>query len=102
MLPNRTECTGLHCTPPPRLYSKAVILLVDALKHDFCVYNSSLTRPGWSENRLPVLNRLARPDPVTGQARGKLYRFIADPPTTTMQRLKGNSHTYRLRGLAFI
>ena len=72
------------------MFSKAVILLVDALRHDFCLNTTSLhSPPGHSQNRLPVISRLTSPAPDTGAASGKLYRFMADPPTTTMQRLKG-------------
>ena len=72
------------------MFSKAVILLVDALRYDFCLHNSSLgSQPGHSQNKLPVLSRLSAPAHGSGIASGKLYRFMADPPTTTMQRLKG-------------
>ena len=89
MLPNKTDCSTKHCSQPTPIFSKAVILVVDALKYDFCVYNSSIAVPGYSENRLPVLEQHSREDPSSGLTSGKLYRFMADPPTTTMQRLKG-------------
>ena len=66
-----------------------MILVVDALRHDFCVYNVNLTEPSHCLNKLPVLHKLSSPDPTTGIAHGKVYKFMADPPTTTMQRLKG-------------
>lgn len=89
MLPNRTDCSTKHCSQPTQIFSKAVILVVDALKYDFCEYNSSLAAPGYSQNKLPVLERHSRQDPSSGLTSGKLFKFMADPPTTTMQRLKG-------------
>ena len=72
------------CNIVPRQYGKAIILIIDALKYDFTLYNDSvplaLARP--YQNRLPVLRHLTKNN-------GRLYEFLADPPTTTMQRLKG-------------
>ena len=72
------------CNLVPRQYGKAIILIIDALKYDFAVYNDSVptatARP--YQNRLPIIHSLAKGD-------GRLYEFLADPPTTTMQRLKG-------------
>ena len=72
------------CNRVPRQYSKAIILIIDALKYEFTLYNKSLplsqARP--YQNRLPILDNL------TGRG-GRIYEFLADPPTTTMQRLKG-------------
>ena len=77
------------CNAVPRQYSKAIILIIDALKYDFTLYNQSLplsmARP--YQNRMPILHNL-----TTGESKnqgGRLYEFLADPPTTTMQRLKG-------------
>lgn len=90
VLTNRTECAGGRgCSQPPPVFQKAVILLVDALRFDFCLHNSSLAAPRPHQNKLPVLQALAAPDPASGLSHGKLFRFLADPPTTTMQRLKG-------------
>jgi phosphatidylinositol glycan class O len=59
-----------------RRVDSVIILLVDALRFDFCLYN------------LPnsVGSRLPRVGTHTNQTR--LFRFVADPPTVTMQRLK--------------
>lgn len=67
--------------------SKVIVLLVDALKYDFGVYNSSL-EPGSGapfQNNLKVIHELQK----TAPSHTRLYKFIADPPTTTLQRLKG-------------
>jgi len=91
VLPHRTcvNKTG-GCTTAPRIFDKAVIILIDALKYDFGVYNSSLGGAAKHyQNKLPILKKLAQPDPSSGLVHGKLFKFLADPPTTTMQRLKG-------------
>lgn len=88
-LPNKSSClntTGRpltsSCNSVPQQFSKSIIIIVDALKFEFAVYNASI-RPEAAkpfQNRLPVLR------PEHG---GRLFEFVADPPTTTMQRLKG-------------
>ena len=56
---------------------KAVILFIDALRFDFIFTDHQLFG-------LPVLEDLL----VNSSSHCKLYKFIADPPTTTMQRIK--------------
>lgn len=67
--------------------SKVIVLLVDALKYDFGVYNASLDAATAApfQNNLKVIHELQK----TAPAHTRLYKFIADPPTTTLQRLKG-------------
>ncbi|XP_023175163.2 GPI ethanolamine phosphate transferase 3 [Drosophila hydei] len=66
--------------------SKVIILVVDALKYEFGVYKENVTEPPLPyENKLDVLHRLLQQAPE----RARLMRFKADPPTTTLQRLKG-------------
>ena len=68
-------------------FSRVVILLVDALRYDFAA-----CPPGASKHhphppylgRLPHLCHLVTDRPHEAA----LYRFVADPPTTTLQRLK--------------
>ncbi|KAI8483307.1 hypothetical protein Bbelb_389110 [Branchiostoma belcheri] len=70
-----------------RHFKKAIILIVDALRYDFATYNTSLA-PGVAlpfQNKLPVLHELLTSRPESAA----LFKFLADPPTTTMQRLKG-------------
>ncbi|XP_073845761.1 phosphatidylinositol glycan anchor biosynthesis class O [Musca autumnalis] len=70
------------CLPPK---SKVIILLIDALKYDFGVYKENVTQPLPYENKLSVLRNLITSEPQ----HARLMRFKADPPTTTLQRLKG-------------
>lgn len=68
-------------------YEKAVILIIDALRYDFTVYNETLDEqePLPYRNKLTVIHEVLEKKPENGA----LFRFVADPPTTTMQRLKG-------------
>lgn len=67
--------------------SKVIILLVDALKYEFGVYNSSLDEASALpfQNKLRIIHELRESAP----SHTRLYKFVADPPTTTLQRLKG-------------
>ncbi|XP_062269341.1 GPI ethanolamine phosphate transferase 3 [Platichthys flesus] len=72
------------CRVRPR-FSRAVLLIIDALKIDFARFDPSNDAPRPHENKLPVLEETAAARP----AHCRLYPFRADPPTTTMQRIKG-------------
>lgn len=67
----------------PKTFEKAVIIIIDALRYDFTVPFSG--EPHHFHNALTVLDETARQNP--GNA--FLLPFIADPPTSTLQRLKG-------------
>ncbi len=72
----------------PKSFDKAVIILVDALRYDFTVPfrpQSGDEQPHHFHNALPVLYETA----VQSPHNAFLRPFIADPPTTTLQRLKG-------------
>jgi GPI ethanolamine phosphate transferase 3 subunit O len=67
----------------PRVFEKAVVVIIDALRYDFTVpFNGSSSA---FHNALPFLydTAVAEPD------KAFLLPFIADPPTSTLQRLKG-------------
>lgn len=68
---------------PPR--AKVVLLIVDALRYDFTEFNETIENPRPFQNKLPIIDKLNKQYPN----KTRLYKFIADPPTTTMQRLKG-------------
>lgn len=77
VLPNISEDIPLEIP----LFDKAVVLVIDALRFDFAV-----PIPGSSQyyhNSLPVLHEMAQNNDAF------LLKFMADPPTTTLQRLKG-------------
>ncbi len=67
----------------PKTFDKAVIIIIDALRYDFTVPFSG--EPHYFHNALGILDETARESPE----KAFLLPFIADPPTTTLQRLKG-------------
>ena len=82
----RASCSSAssHCHSQPPDFDKAVVIIIDALKYDFASYHDSVTNSSRNfQNNLPVIHELEK----SGQ--GILFEFLADPPTTTMQRLKG-------------
>ncbi|KAF8477072.1 hypothetical protein BDZ91DRAFT_708621 [Kalaharituber pfeilii] len=75
------------CWHPPT-FDKAVIIIIDALRFDFTVPyvpHDNTSRPHDFHNALTVLSEVADREPNNAV----LFPFIADPPTTTLQRLKG-------------
>lgn len=67
-----------------RTHTKAVVLIIDALRYDFALYNTSLDDASPYQNKLKAIHEVL----VNSPQHGALFRFVADPPTTTMQRLK--------------
>ncbi|XP_063813647.1 GPI ethanolamine phosphate transferase 3 isoform X2 [Pseudophryne corroboree] len=79
-----TELEASSCWFPQR-FDKAVIVIIDALKYDFAKYEPGNANPKPYQNKMEVIHQL-----VTSQPQhARLYPFHADPPTTTMQRIKG-------------
>lgn len=64
--------------------SRVILLIVDALRYDFTVFDNNNNDPLPYENKLPVIKDILNKYPDSS----RLFKFIADPPTTTMQRLK--------------
>ncbi|KGL97043.1 GPI ethanolamine phosphate transferase 3 [Charadrius vociferus] len=69
----------------PQRFSKAVLVIIDALRFEFARFNPAKASPLPYENKLSFLHHLATSQP----RHARLYRFRADPPTATMQRIKG-------------
>lgn len=78
----------------PKSFNKAVVIIIDALRYDFTVPFNSISDVSSSSgprpvqafhNSLPFLYDTAVKEPQNAF----LLPFIADPPTTTLQRLKG-------------
>ncbi|KAK3601443.1 hypothetical protein CHS0354_033569 [Potamilus streckersoni] len=67
-------------------HQRAIIVIIDALKFEFMVHHSDRMK-----NELPYVNKLPEIHNLLTQKpkHALLYKFIADPPTTTLQRLKG-------------
>jgi len=68
----------------PKTFDRAVIVVIDALRFDFTVPQNT-SQPHYFHNALTVLSEVAASEPNNAI----LFPFIADPPTTTLQRLKG-------------
>ncbi|TVY55409.1 GPI ethanolamine phosphate transferase, partial [Lachnellula suecica] len=66
----------------PKTFDKAVVVIIDALRYDFTIPSSETQA---FHNALPFLYETASTQPQNAF----LLPFIADPPTTTLQRLKG-------------
>lgn len=71
----------LICAPKR---SRVVFILVDALRYDFTEYDDSRDQPLPYQNKLPIIKNLLKEQPKNT----RLFRFMADPPTTTLQRIK--------------
>lgn len=72
----------------PKQFDKAIIIIVDALRYDFTVpfvAKDEKDTPHHYHEALKVLYETAIANPQNAL----LLPFIADPPTTTLQRLKG-------------
>lgn len=73
------------CWTPPAV-KRVVILVLDALRFDFVAPSSLFTdKPKPWMDKLQVMQQLI----VEESSRASLFKFIADPPTTSLQRLKG-------------
>lgn len=68
----------------PKQFDRAVVILIDALRYDFTIPEDPATAHAF-HNSLPFLYDTA----VKAPQNAFLRPFIADPPTTTLQRLKG-------------
>lgn len=71
----------------PKTFDKAIVLVIDALRYDFTIpYTNTTDAPAQAfHNALPLLYNTAVAQPHNAF----LLPFIADPPTTTLQRIKG-------------
>ncbi|KAM6484558.1 hypothetical protein HDV62DRAFT_355974 [Trichoderma sp. SZMC 28011] len=68
----------------PKQFDRAVVILIDALRYDFTVPEDPAAAHAF-HNSFPFLYDTA----VKAPQNAFLRPFIADPPTTTLQRLKG-------------
>jgi len=72
------------CTSPPT-YKRTVFLVIDALRFDFISPNPPYPTSPYHHNvlKLPTELTAAHPD------KSFIFNAHADPPTTTLQRIKG-------------
>ncbi|EXJ87609.1 phosphatidylinositol glycan, class O [Capronia epimyces CBS 606.96] len=97
VLDNRSECGVLPDGQPsqisngcwhPKTFDRAVILIIDALRYDFTIPSRRVFEQPPQKyylDNLPLLHETA----VSHPDHAILLPFIADPPTSTLQRLKG-------------
>lgn len=69
----------------PRTFRKAVVVIIDALRYDFTIPVNDPSQAEIYHNALPFLHETA----VASPQNAFLLPFIADPPTSTLQRLRG-------------
>ena len=80
-----TSCSnGKPCSLPPT-HSRAVFLIIDALRFDFISPNPPSPISPFHHNVLTLPRDLTLSNPQ----KSFLYNAYADPPTTTLQRIKG-------------
>lgn len=92
VIPTHASCpvqqnTTQTCSGYPRQFRRVLWIIIDALRYDFAVYDETLDPVPLYRNKLPYIRDLLRDEPNNA----RLYRFYADAPTTTLQRLKALS-----------
>ena len=71
-----------------RKFDRIAVVLIDAMRADFGIYEPHLppAQTPFYKNKLPVIHELL----TSGEGLdAHMFRFVADSPTTTTQRLKG-------------
>ena len=70
----------------PRRFDTAVFVIIDALRYDFAAPDAPVDEHSQTyRGHLPVIGQYLDQQPRDT----RLFRFVADGPTTTLQRLKG-------------
>ncbi|KAG8878662.1 mannose-ethanolamine phosphotransferase gpi13 [Tulasnella sp. 332] len=85
-LDNKTKCAAPgQCSTVSRTHSKAVVLIIDALRYDFVSPYPPSPPDAFHHNvlTLPAELTAAHPD------RSFIFNAHSDPPTATLQRIKG-------------
>ncbi|KAG7728759.1 hypothetical protein KL933_001992 [Ogataea haglerorum] len=88
VLQNRATCQEQQESETCERFSpfkKSVVLLIDALRFDFVIPVEGESADPYYHNNFPILYEQF----VKHPRNSLLLKFIADPPTTTLQRLKG-------------
>ncbi|KAM5545492.1 hypothetical protein V8D89_000530 [Ganoderma adspersum] len=83
-LSDTTACKDGSCTIPPS-HRRAVVLVIDALRFDFLSPHPPEPVSPYHHNVLVLPQELTTAQPT----RSLLFEMFSDPPTTTLQRLKG-------------
>lgn len=83
-LSESSSCPDGSCTIPPT-YKRAVLLVIDALRFDFVSPNPPEPVSPYHHHVLRLPAELAASQP----GHSLLFQSFVDPPTTTLQRIKG-------------
>ncbi|TFK62265.1 hypothetical protein BDN72DRAFT_804336 [Pluteus cervinus] len=83
-LPDTSFCSDGSCTLPPT-HKRAVLLIIDALRFDFLSPHPPDPPSPYHHNVLTLPRELFETQP----GHSLLFNAYADPPTTTLQRIKG-------------
>lgn len=83
VLPQVSSCNGSDICSEGAKFDKLVFLVIDALRFDFTIDVEGSDKH--YHNNFPILHKLSQEEPDNAL----LLKFISDPPTTTLQRLKG-------------
>ncbi|KAJ7261752.1 hypothetical protein B0H12DRAFT_1181365 [Mycena haematopus] len=83
-LPDFTECPDSACILPPT-HKRAVLLIIDALRFDFVSPNPPIPASSFHHNVLTLPRELTAANPRNSF----LFNAYSDPPTVTLQRIKG-------------
>jgi GPI ethanolamine phosphate transferase 3 subunit O len=84
-LSDYTTCSNEKSCSLPPTHSRAVLLIIDALRFDFLSPDPPTPISPFHHNILTLPQDLTASDPK----KSFLYNAYADPPTTTLQRIKG-------------
>ncbi|XP_042909883.1 GPI ethanolamine phosphate transferase 3 [Parasteatoda tepidariorum] len=66
-------------------FNKTVILVIDALRYDFAFRESGSMHNEFYSDKMPIFKKLLQNE----KGHAMIFRTMADPPTTTLQRLAG-------------
>jgi GPI ethanolamine phosphate transferase 3 subunit O len=83
-LSDHNACFTQPCTTPPT-HKRAVLLIIDALRFDFISPSPPVPRSPFHHDILTIPRYLSALRPE----HSLIFQAYADPPTTTLQRIKG-------------
>lgn len=83
-LSNASDCSTQNCDVSP-IHKRAVFLIIDALRFDFVTPNPPSPVSPFHHNILTLPQELTKKRPK----HSFIFNSYADPPTTTLQRIKG-------------
>jgi GPI ethanolamine phosphate transferase 3 subunit O len=78
------DCSSQPCTTTPT-HTRAVLLIIDSLRFDFLSPNPPNPTSPFHHNVLTLPQKLTKSRPE----HSFIFHAYADPPTTTLQRIKG-------------